>query len=71
MTDEEIDALYRALRALGLTQVTPGTWGLRMPDGSLDPRNVMDRDDLRGLTPEAGQEHLESIKAWIADRRQR
>ena len=71
MTDEEIDALYRAVKAWGLFQRTPGTWGLRMPDGSMEWRNVMERAELRPLTPEAGREHLERIKAWVEDQREK
>jgi hypothetical protein len=71
MTDEQIDALYGAVRALGLIKVTPGTWGLRMPDGLMELRSVMERADLRPLTPEDGREHVERIKEWVEAQRQK
>jgi hypothetical protein len=70
MTDDEIDALHRALQACGLTQITPGTWGLRMPDGSMALRSVMTRADLRALTREQAHEHLDHVKGWITAQRQ-
>jgi hypothetical protein len=71
MTEEEIDAFYGAVKALGLIQRTPGTWGLRMPNGTFEHRSVMERAELRGLTPEDGAAHLERIKAWAEAHRQR